>query len=113
MTAGSDALSQMQQAGLPVRGVLHVGANVGQERIDYLSAGVTPVIYVEPISTVYAQLEYNLLGMPGHIPVQAVCSDRSGERVSFFISDDDREAVQHTGPWTPCRDIPVGQLCRG
>jgi FkbM family methyltransferase len=92
MGAGTEALQQMQIAGVGVKGVLHVGANDGQERYEYKEAGDIPVIYVEPIDSAFANLQRNIADLPGHIAVQALCSDRVGDRIGFNISSNDGQS---------------------
>jgi FkbM family methyltransferase len=87
-----EALKQMNVAGIPVKGIVHVGANTGQERDEYKAANITPVVYVEPIDEVYAQLKTNLNGFEGHIPVQALCSEEAGQLVRFNISSNSGES---------------------
>ena len=92
MGAGSEALQQMKIAGAPVTGIVHIGANVGQERDEYRVAGEIPVVYVEPIDSVYADLKANVSEIPGHIAVQALCSDSVGEKVRLNISSNNGES---------------------
>jgi FkbM family methyltransferase len=80
------ALELMQTAGFSVDGIIHIGANDGQERYDYAASGASPCIYVEPIDSVFAALKSHIAEFPGHIPVQAVCADREGQTVTFNIS---------------------------
>lgn len=81
------ALNLLVRAGFPIEGVIHIGANEGQERFEYLEAGVSPCIYVEPISEVFSRLQANIAGMDGHLAVQAVCDERAGETVTFNIAN--------------------------
>jgi FkbM family methyltransferase len=80
------AIAQMQKAKTHIYGVLHVGANEGQEGNDYFLAGANPCIYVEPIDAVFSHLSANIKGFPGHVAVQAVCSDKAGEKITFNIA---------------------------
>ena len=72
---------------LPLDSIIHIGANEGQERFQYQSSGASRCIYVEPISQVYEILEKNIAGFEGHRAIKAVCSDRTGERISFNIAN--------------------------
>lgn len=84
-----NAIDAMRAAALPLRGVLHIGANEGQERFVYAASGAVTFIYVEPIAAVFARLEANLADLAGHRAVKAVCSDRAGETVDFKIASND------------------------
>lgn len=81
-----DQLAAMDAAFLPVESILHIGASEGQERFDYQAIGASPCFYVEPISTVVEDLKRNLQDMPGHYPIQAVCSDKEGEVINFNVA---------------------------
>jgi FkbM family methyltransferase len=76
----------MKVARLPIDSIIHVGANDGQERYFYAETGASPCIYVEPIDAVFKLLSKHISGLPGHVAVQAVCSDVSGDTVSFNIA---------------------------
>lgn len=82
----------MHVFGLPVRSILHVGANMGQERFHYAASGANPCIYVEPIDQVFAILSQNLQELPGHLAVQAVCSDKAGETIQFNIASNEGQS---------------------
>ena len=87
----------MQTFGLPARSILHVGANMGQERFHYAASGAAPCIYVEPIDQIFAILTQNLLELPGHMAVQAVCSDRAGETIQFNIASNEGQSSSMLG----------------
>ena len=80
------ALKLMETAGHSIDGIIHVGANDGVERLDYLESGARPCIYVEPIDEVFDRLKLNLRGFPGHIAVKAICSNVSGITVELNIA---------------------------
>ncbi len=71
-----------------LRGVLHVGANTGQERARYDSYRL-PVLWVEPIPEVFATLQRNLAPYPDQRAVQALLSDTEGQEVDFHIASND------------------------
>ncbi|MDP4024982.1 FkbM family methyltransferase [Methylobacterium sp. NEAU 140] len=76
----------MNVAGHWVQGVLHVGANEGQERHDYEANGASPCLYVEPVDSAFAILKANLAGLPFHSAIQAVCAERAGDAVQFNVA---------------------------
>lgn len=86
------------------RGVIHVGANTGQERDLYASLGLK-VVWVEPIPEVFDELERNLSAYPDQRAVRALVTDRSGEKVTFHVSSNDGlsssifEFDQHADIW--------------
>lgn len=67
-------------------GVVHVGANLGQERFDYLWRGIK-VVWVEPTPEVFAELERNIASFPRQRAFRALVSDRDGARVRFHVTN--------------------------
>jgi FkbM family methyltransferase len=67
-------------------GIIHVGANTGQERELYASKGLH-VFWVEPIPDVYQKLVANLSNFPNQLAVQALLYDRDGAKLSLNISN--------------------------
>jgi FkbM family methyltransferase len=74
-----------------VRGVVHVGANVGQERALYAKHGLD-VLWVEPIPEVFAQLERNIEAYPRQRAVAALVTDRDGVEYEFHIANNRGES---------------------
>ncbi|MEZ4859173.1 MAG: FkbM family methyltransferase [Flavobacteriaceae bacterium] len=69
-----------------ITGVIHIGANIGQERDLYQSNGLA-VIWVEPIPKVFKQLEYNLTNYKNQIPLQALVTDVEDKEYVFHIAN--------------------------
>jgi FkbM family methyltransferase len=65
------------------RGVVHLGANTGQEAVEYVTHHVPFVIWVEALSDVCSQLQKNVARYPGHIVLKACLSDEDGKEVTF------------------------------
>jgi FkbM family methyltransferase len=82
-------LGLITKLGMTCRGVIHVGANRGQEFESYRRAGLASVIYIEPIPDVFAKLRDTVSVDPRHRSINALCSDRSGEEVDFNISSNE------------------------
>lgn len=70
------------------RGVIHVGANTGQERDLYASFGLR-VVWIEPIPEVFDELQRNVADFPYQRAVRALVTDTSGETVAFHVSSND------------------------
>ena len=66
-------------------GVIHVGANVGQERHLYASHGLK-VVWIEPIPEIFAALQANLIGLENQIAVQSLITDKDNERRTLHIA---------------------------
>jgi FkbM family methyltransferase len=67
------------------KGIIHVGANAGQERAHYARLGLN-VLWVEPIPHVFAALESNLRGYPKQQALEALVTDQDGINVELQIS---------------------------
>ena len=63
-----------------VTGVIHVGANTGQERHIYNAHGLR-VLWVEPFPEVFAALEANIRGIAGQTALNAILADVDGKSI--------------------------------
>jgi FkbM family methyltransferase len=68
------------------QGVIHVGANSGQERKAYAKARLS-VVWVEPIPAVFAGLEANISSYPSQRAVRALLTDVDGAEYNFKIAN--------------------------
>ncbi|MGQ0457541.1 MAG: FkbM family methyltransferase [Hyphomicrobium sp.] len=68
------------------RGVIHVGANAGQERDHYDALGLK-VIWIEPIAAVFDQLQRNIAGRANQSAIRALITDADGERKVLHIAN--------------------------
>lgn len=73
------------------KGIVHVGANSGQERDTYASYGLK-VVWIEPIPEVFAELEANLEGYKDQVAIQALLTDQEGQRCTLHVSNIDGQA---------------------
>lgn len=69
-------------------GIVHVGANTGQERALYDSYRL-PVLWIEPIPEVFGTLQHNLCSYRGQRAVQALVADTDGREVDFHVASND------------------------
>jgi FkbM family methyltransferase len=69
-------------------GVIHVGANYGQERELYHSCGVR-VLWIEPIPEVFKILRANIKNYPGQSAIQGLVTDQDDKEYQFHISNND------------------------
>ncbi len=69
-----------------VRGVVHVGANSGQERDVYRDLGLR-VLWIEAINEVFDELVRNIAGDPKQKPLCALLTDRDGAEYQFHIAN--------------------------
>lgn len=97
--------TKFDSAFLPLlRGVVHVGANSGQERGLYDSYRL-PVLWIEPIPEVFATLQRNIASYPRQRAVQALVTAIDGDEVEFHIASNDGasssilEPAKHKDIW--------------
>jgi FkbM family methyltransferase len=67
-------------------GVIHVGANIGQEREIYDQLGL-PVIWFEPIPKLFECLCKNIAGLPRQRAFNSLLTDRAGETYELKVSN--------------------------
>jgi FkbM family methyltransferase len=86
------------------RGIIHVGANTGQEREWYDQHGLD-VVWIEPIPEVCARLRDNLRRYPDQRALEYLITDRDGREHQFNIANNDGESSsifdldQHKDIW--------------
>jgi FkbM family methyltransferase len=68
-------------------GIIHVGANTGQDAVRYAQARPDICVYIEPIGSLFERLQVHVNRFPGHVAVQGLCSDVDGELVEFNIAN--------------------------
>jgi FkbM family methyltransferase len=69
--------------GISPKGVLHIGANVGEEAPVYNELGIKKVIWIEGNPEIYQKLESNISPYDGQIAL------------NYCIGDEDKETVLH------------------
>lgn len=75
----------------PVSGVIHVGANLGQERELYRKYGLR-VLWIEPIPEVFAQLTVNIQNFQNQQAIQALVTDMDDHEYEFHIANNEGES---------------------
>jgi FkbM family methyltransferase len=86
------------------RGVVHVGANVGQERALYDRYGLA-VLWIEPIPDVFATLARNIAGFPRQRALECLVTDRDDAPYEFNVANNGGESssilalAQHRDVW--------------
>jgi FkbM family methyltransferase len=83
---------------LKPNGIIHVGANKGQEVEAYRESGIRPVVLIEPLPEAFTALLKAVDGEVGFFPVQACC-DATGDRVvDFHVSTGDGQSSSYLKP---------------
>jgi len=67
-------------------GVLHIGANVGEERFAYHNLKVNRVVWIEAHPDIFRRLEQNLRSFPNQEAINACISDKC-EKVKFNVAN--------------------------
>jgi FkbM family methyltransferase len=74
--------------GINPKGVLHVGANVGEEAPVYLELGIKRQIWIEANPEIYEKLKRNIANNPEAEAIQAcITDDDQQEAIDFHISN--------------------------
>lgn len=87
-----------------VSGIVHVGANTGQEREIYSARGLR-VVWIEPIPEIFDQLKANISGLEGQRAFQALVTDVDGKVYELHIANNNGESSsilelkQHKDIW--------------
>lgn len=71
-----------------VSGVIHVGANAGQERELYAKFGLR-VIWIEPIPEVFEMLKLNIAKFPLQHALKCLVTDQDNAKYQFHICNND------------------------
>lgn len=74
-----------------VSGVIHVGANSGQERAYYNDLNLD-ILWIEPIPEVFKKLEINIQKYPKQKALQALITDQDGDTHTLHIAKNDGES---------------------
>jgi FkbM family methyltransferase len=71
-----------------LKGIIHVGANTGQERDNYASYGLN-VLWIEPIPWVFKELKSAISSYPKQRALEYLVLDKDGETMTLHISNND------------------------
>jgi FkbM family methyltransferase len=69
-----------------VKGVIHVGANTGQERELYKQYGLS-VVWIEPIPEIFEKLQLNLIGISGQMALKGLVTDQDNMEYHFHLAN--------------------------
>jgi len=74
-----------------ITGIIHIGANTGQERNLYKKHGLN-VVWVEPIPKVYEKLKRNIKEYEKQRAIKALVTDKNNKEYKFNISNNGGES---------------------
>jgi len=66
--------------------LVQIGASGGQELHDFINAGVTEALLIEPLDFPFSVLQHQLEGIPSYVPVKALISSINGKKYDFYIA---------------------------
>jgi FkbM family methyltransferase len=101
---------------LSVRGVIHVGANTGQERDYYRDQGLD-VLWIEPDYTAFRQLRENIAFYPNQHAIWALITDKEFEHYTFHITGNSGLSSsiyplkEHRNVWPDVHEVLTKQMC--
>jgi len=72
-------------------GVIHIGANCGQER-DLYAGHRLPVVWIEPLAEPFEALTKNIRGLANQLAIKALITDRDGERRTLHVANNDGQS---------------------
>jgi FkbM family methyltransferase len=67
-------------------GIVHVGANTGQEINFYAQYGLS-VVWIEPIPDIFEKLQANLVGFPKQKAIKGLVTDRENGEYHFHLAN--------------------------
>lgn len=82
----------------PCRGVMQVGANIGQEIDLFLANRVSTAFLIEPQNLIFNRLKVASLGIPHFYPVQALLASQTGIRTKLFIASNEGGSTSVLSP---------------
>ncbi len=79
---------------IQVAGIIHVGANTAQEIDQYAALGEIEVVWIDPIPDMVEQVSAKIKkrNLANHFVLEACCSDKTGERISFNVASNNGES---------------------
>ena len=84
--------------GIRPTGIIHVGANTGQEVPVFRESGIRPVVLIEPLAEPFGQLVRAVDGTPGFYPLKACLSDAAGRTVDFHVASNGGQSSSYLKP---------------
>jgi FkbM family methyltransferase len=93
--------------GVKPKGILHCGANRGEEAEAYDKAGVNNVIWIEANPVIYETLKQNINKYPGHVALNFCIGDEDGKDVIFHIANNDGQSSSFLELGTHAKNHPT------
>jgi 2-O-methyltransferase len=93
-----------------VTGIIHVGANLGQERELYAKYKLK-VLWIEPLPHIFEKLRENIRSFPDQIAINHLITDKDDAEYLFHVASNEGasssilEFAQHKDIWPEVREI--------
>lgn len=68
------------------RTLVQVGASGGQELEEFINAGITNAVLIEPLDMPFSVLKHRVQNIPSYIPFQALITSSNGKKFEFNIA---------------------------
>jgi len=89
---------------LDIRGVLHIGAHYGEEYEDYLKAGISKMIFFEPLANNYKKLRQTI--PDNFMAFQVALGNKNGEVEMFVETANQGQSCSVLEPGTHLSSYP-------
>lgn len=89
------------------RGVIHVGAHYGEEYADYLAAGISKVVFIEPCEKAFKELKYRFLGNPDVRLFNLALGNKHEAGVTMYTSDNASNRGQSNSLLRPAKHLSI------
>lgn len=93
-------------------GVVHLGANTGQEAVAYAEQGIERVIWVEALQELIESLQRNIEPYPGQMAIKACLSDEDGKEVVFHVASNNGASSSFLELGTHAQEHPTVKYVR-
>jgi FkbM family methyltransferase len=95
-----------REFGVVPRGIIHVGASIGQEIPDYKRSGARPIVPIEPLPQPFAKMMKVIGGEPGIFPLRECVSSENGRKVTFHVASNGGRSSSYLAPTGHMRVSP-------
>jgi FkbM family methyltransferase len=94
----------LQKFNLNIKGVIHVGAHVGQEYDAYKKQGITKIVWFEPVKETYQKLVFNL--PPNSLTYNIALGNEEGEKEMYIETVNGGQSSSLLEPGTHLETYP-------
>ena len=110
MTSPFDILKKYQ---LPnPKSVIQVGASGGQELEEFIAAGITDALLIEPLDGPFSVLQHRVQNIPSYVPFKALVSATNGKEFDFYIASNGGQSSSLLEPGDHLEKFSLCQLSR-